>query len=285
MFSIFNEEDEDVNKLIFEEFEGLDDKKKPKIKIPDEAKNAGLKIVGYPTNKNKIPQRPTMAEDIIPRHPSSVIFNGKSNSGKSNLLVNLISRPEFFGKDEKGKPYFDLTFLFSPTADAGDDLVRYLEIPQKRIFTDLNVSTLDNIIKTQKDLIKDKGDLLKAPKILIIMDDCQSDKTFLKSKSVVQCFIQGRHINISTWLCGQSWTRTERVCRLQANNIFFFPASGSETKLLVEEFSPPRYSNKEFEELVNYATSDKFNFLHINMRKHFDERYRKNLDEMLKLNK
>ena len=288
MFSNFeeNETEEDTPKLEFTEFGESDTtKKKKKIKIPEEAKTAGLDIIAYPTNKDLIPQRPAMEAHIIPKHASAVIFNGKANSGKSNLLVNLLTRPEFYGDDEKGKHYFDLIFLFSPTANGGDDLVRFLNIPDKRIFTDLNTETLDNIIKTQSDLLAKKKDLLKTPKILIIFDDCQSDKTFLKSKSFIKCFIQGRHINISSWLCSQSWTRTERVCRLQLNNLFFFPGSGSEMKLLAEEFTPPRMTTKEFYELVNYATAEPYHFLHINMRKHFKERYRKNLKEVLLLNK
>lgn len=289
-----NDEQEEVNGVkigidfcsLLDDDEEFQKKKKKDTQLPKEAKMKQnlLKIVKYPTNKNKIKQRPLMKENIIPRHSSSVIFNGKSGSGKSNLLVNLMSRPEFYGpKTENHKQgYFDLIFLFSPTADGGDDLVRFLKLPEKRIFTEFDVSALENILKTQKDIIMRKG-LEKSPKILIIFEDIQSDSKFMRSKCFLKCFIQARHINVSTFLLGQSWTRTPRACRLQANNIFFFPGSQSEVKLLVEEYCPPGTTKKEFQNLVEHATSERFNFLHINNRKAFEERFSKNLDTTLKM--
>jgi hypothetical protein len=260
------------------------------LDLPPEVKDKKniLKILPYPTNKNKIKQRPFMKENIIPRHSSSVIFNGRSGSGKSNLLINLLTRPEFYGRtkpsNEKSQ-YFDLIFLFSPTADGGDDLVKFLKIPDKRIFTKPEPSILDNILKTQKDLIASKG-IEKSPKILIIFEDIQSNAGgILNSPSFLKCFIQARHLNVSTFLLGQSWTKTPRACRLQANNIFFFPSSGSEVELLVKEFCPPHTDKKDFQKLVERATTDRYNFLHINMREPPEERFRHNLDKILTIKK
>jgi hypothetical protein len=273
------------------EFEPLEVEKEEKEKDcepPKECKKKEniLKIIPFPTNKKDIEQRPFMKEDIIPRHSSSVIFNGRSGSGKSNLLINLLSRPEFYGrtkpKDEKSQ-YFDLIFLFSPTAAGGDDLVRFLKIPEKRVFTQMDTKILDNILKTQKDLIAEKG-LEKSPKILIIFEDIQSNNgRIMNSPSFLKCFIQARHLNVSTFLLGQSWTRTPRACRLQANNIFFFPSSGSEVELLVKEFCPPHTDKKTFQKLVEHATKEQYNFLSINMRCPPEKRFRKNLDTILKI--
>ena len=265
------------------EKEGVDDN--PKVKLPKELKKLKdpLDIVAYPTNKANIEQRPMMKADIIPRHPSAVIFNGKSGSGKTNLMVNLMSRPEFYGKTDKRDKksgYFDVIFLFSPTANGGDDLVKFLEIPKKRIFTDFDASKLDKILDLQDSLVTDKG-LDKSPKMLIIFEDIQSDAKFMNSKSFLRCFIQGRHMNISTFLCGQSWTLTPRKCRLQANNIFFFPSSNSEVDILLKEFCPPHTSNDQFLKMIKYATNDPYNFLHVNMRKHPSERFRHNLKEII----
>jgi hypothetical protein len=265
------------------EKDGIDDT--PKAKLPKELKNIKdpLDIIAYPTNKKNIPQRPMMKADIIPRHPSAVIFNGKSGSGKTNLMVNLMSRPEFYGKtDKKNKKskYFDVIFLFSPTANGGDDLVKFLEIPKKRIFTDFDKTKLDKILDLQNSIVEDKG-LDKSPKMLIIFEDIQSDAKFMANKSFLRCYIQGRHMNISTFLCGQSWTLTPRKCRLQANNIFFFPSSNSEVDILLKEFCPPHTSKEQFLKMIKYATEKPYNFLHINMRKPPDERFRHNLKEII----
>ena len=258
--------------------------KRPK-ELSDKNKDI-LKIVKYDTNKHKIKQRPMMENNIIPSHASAVVFCGRSGSGKSNLLVNLAERPEFYGKTDKKNPksgYFDLVFLFSPTCHH-DDLPQYLDIPESRMFDSNFEGPLQHIVKTQKGIIESKG-LDKAPKILIIFDDIISQKKFMNSEFFTQMYIQNRHLGISTWVCTQSFNKIPRVCRLQANNLFIFAGSGSETEILTAEFCPPHTSKKQFEGLIKHATNERFNFLHINMRCPPEERYRKNLDTILTLNK
>jgi ABC-type lipoprotein export system ATPase subunit len=55
---------------------------------------------------------------------------GQSGSGKSVLLHNLMTRPEFY------KDAFDKTFLISPTGES-DDVQKQLLIPEACRFTDL----------------------------------------------------------------------------------------------------------------------------------------------------
>lgn len=274
------------NAMAIAELLNLTKRKDDTEKLPKEAKTAGWGIVGYKTNKHKIKQRKSMEDNIIPRHASSCIFNGKSGSGKTMLMINLLTRPEFFGVDGNKGHYFDKIYLFSPTANNGDDLVRFLKHPRINldINTDFDIEKLDGIIRDQASEIEKKG-LLKSPKILIIFEDIQSDERFMRSKSFLKCFIQCRHLNISTFLLGQSWTRTPRACRLQANNIFFFPGSLSEQKILIDEFCPPRLTKNEFAEMISYATSGPHDFLHVNMRAPMEDRFRKNLDVILKLKK
>jgi hypothetical protein len=279
--NILGEETKGFDFTPLDEYEKITEGK-PSVKLPKKLKKLKnpLEIIAYPTNKSKIVQRPLMKADIIPRHPSAVIFNGKSGSGKSNLMVNLLSRPEFYGKTnpkDKKSGYFDVVFLFSPTANGGDDLVKFLEIPKKRIFTDFDKTKLDRILDLQDSIVTDKG-LDRSPKMLIIFEDIQSDSKFMNTKSFLRCFIQGRHMNVSTFLCGQSWTLTPRKCRLQANNIFFFPSANSEVEILLNEFCPPHCDKKDFAKVVKYCTAKPYNFLSINMRVPPDQRYRHNLD-------
>ena len=255
------------------------DNKKKKDEIIKEEQSNLLKIIPMKTNKANIKQRPLMEANIIPRHPSAVIFNGKSGSGKTQLMVNLLTRPQFYGRTKLNDPksqYFDLIFFFSPTADQ-DDLVRFLKLPKKRIINSFDTEKLDKILEVQDNLVKDKG-VDKAPKILIVFEDIQSEPKFQRTKSFKRCYIQGRHINISTFLLGQSWTKTERMCRLQANNVFFFPSAASEVELISNEYAPPNTTKKDFMNLVKDVTSKQYNFLHINFRCPPNERFRENLD-------
>jgi len=244
-----------------------------------------LEIIEFKSNKSKIPQRQLMELDIIPRHPSSMIMNGKSGSGKSTLLLNLCCMPQFYGPTQPDgrQRYHDLIFIFSPTATQ-DDLPEYLNLEEKYIITENFESRLEHIINTQRQIIEKKK-IENSPKILIIFDDIQSQDSFMRSGSFLKCFIQNRHYNISTILCSQSFTRTPRACRLQASSIFFFQGSASEIELLVEEFCPPGMTKKQFMEMVRYTTtgggSGKHSFMHINMKVPIEHRYRKNLNTIL----
>ena len=67
------------------------------------------KIEPVKTSKDSI-KHPALSEEmVIPRLCSSTILVGKSGSGKSVLLHNLMTRKEFF------LGCFDKTFLISPT--------------------------------------------------------------------------------------------------------------------------------------------------------------------------
>jgi hypothetical protein len=245
--------------------------------------NDVLEITQFPTNKHKIFERHAMTENLIPRLGSSTIINGKSGSGKTNLLLNLCLKKEFYGKEKDSDKhgYFEIVFLFSPTAES-DDLAEYLNIDKKRIVTDDFENKLEHIFAVQEKLIKGKG-LDKSPKILLIFDDMQAEQRFLRSKIFMRSFIANRHSNITTIFLSQSFTKTPRVCRLQASNIMIFPASESEINLLVQEYCPAHTTEAEFYQLVKHATKDRFNFLHICTRVEPEKRFRKNLSVILNL--
>jgi hypothetical protein len=251
--------------------------KKKKVKIPDEILKSGLEIKALPTLKSKIKQNKLMKNNVIPKHPARVIFNGRSGSGKSNLLINLMVKPNFY------KGYFNETYLISPTANKGDDLPKFLDLPDDRIHNELDPDIIEKIMNNQMDKVQEKG-IDKSPRVCVILDDVQSNPAFMRSGPFTALFIQGRHYNISTFICCQQFKRLPKICRLQATNIFFFPSSLGEVETLCDENCPPLLSKKEFKEIIKYATNTAYNFLHINMFVHFKERYRKNLNEILELN-
>ena len=49
-----------------------------------------LDIKPLKTDKSKIKTTKNMDNGVIPKHPASVMFCGKSGSGKTNLLLTLL---------------------------------------------------------------------------------------------------------------------------------------------------------------------------------------------------
>ena len=71
--------------------------------------NLDYKIQPVKTSKDSIKHPALSEEGVIPKLCCSTILVGKSGSGKSVLLHNLMTRKEFF------HGHFDKVFLISPT--------------------------------------------------------------------------------------------------------------------------------------------------------------------------
>lgn len=248
-----------------------------------------LQINKIETSKDLIKQ-PRLAEDerkVIPHIGASIVINGKSGSGKSTLLTNLITGPQFFGKSlERPDGWFDEIFLFSPTAD-GDDVQKALGIKKEHVYTDLDEAPelINVILSTQKEKLAGGGKAHKVKQFCIIFDDVIGETQFMNTKEFLQTFYMVRHRNCTTFICSQHYKRIPKVCRQQASFVFFFAGSQAEVETVVEDFSPPLYSRKEFADLVNYATADKHSFLTVCMKVDPRLRFRKNLDEILTLDR
>ena len=248
-----------------------------------------LSIKSIETSKDKI-QQPRLVEDenmYIPPLGSSVVISGKSGSGKSTLLANLIKDGRFYGKSkEKPNGWFDKIFLFSPTAN-GDDIQKSLGIDKKYVFTDLDEAPelLEVILDSQQQKLDGAAGADKVEQYAIIFDDIIGDVSFMNERAFTRCFYQVRHVNCTTFICTQHFKRVPRVCRMQANFIFFFQGSASEVDIVIEEFAPPEYTKKEFATVINEATRDKFSFLTINMKVGWDKRFRRNLDRFIRLDR
>ena len=78
------------------------------------------------TAKSSLPQTAFMDAEIINKYPSLTLVVGKSGSGKSNVLVHMLTKEQFMGS------FFDEIYLFSPTAKS-DDLVEHLHLKDSNI--------------------------------------------------------------------------------------------------------------------------------------------------------
>lgn len=268
---------------------------KVQFKVPDNILRSGIKICALKTTKAKIAQRPNMDIGLIPKHPASVLFNGRSGSGKTTLCINLLVNPEFYGANPKSrdrsrrKHYFDEIYLFSPTAGSRDDLVVHLlaatPLTKDRIHNEFDSDLMEEIIDKQNRSIDEFNDISKSKKVLILLDDIQADRKFLNSKIIKKIFLMNRHSNISTWLMGQSFTLTPRACRLQANNLFIYRPSGSEEEILCREFRPRggKEGKELFIKMLRAATKKPYGFLHINMSRPCNKIFSSGLEDIMRL--
>jgi hypothetical protein len=242
--------------------------------------NLDYKIEPVATSKDDIVHPPLSEKGVIPKLNTSTILVGRSGSGKSVLLHNLLTRPEFFHKYK----YWDKIFIISPTAEC-DDVQRALNIPTSCIFTDMSeaVVALEKIEKHQEEQIKKLGSG-KAQKFALIFDDVVGHQKLMNNPVFISSFIKCRHYNFSVFLCSQHFRRIPKICRLQAAYLCFFAISNNEAEMLAEEFAPPRMSKNAFFQMITDTLDQPFAFLTINMRSPWDTRFRKGLAQVIDLN-
>ena len=238
------------------------------------------KIEEIKTDKTKTPLRASMKDGTLPRFPFSMLISGRSGSGKTNLMMNLMTRKEFY------KNYFHYIMVFSPTAGEFDDMYKQLELPDENIRNEFNKEDLDELIENRKELIKKKGIeyVGKNSRVLLILDDVIADRNFLMSPQSLKMFALLRHYLCSVIVMTQSYNKIPRALRINCNGTMIFPSSQSEVEVLIDEITPPNIKKRDFEKVIDYATSGQYDFLYINNHAPPDKRIRKNLDEIINLN-
>lgn len=253
----------------------------PENPKPQKTTTKQIPIKLIKTTKDQIKQ-PDLAKDdnmYIPPIGSSVVISGKSGCGKSTLLANFLTQKGFY------HGYFQKVFLFSPTAN-GDDIQKSLNIPKENVFTDLDEAEeiLEVIIENRQRALDEAKSAADVEQWAILFDDVIGHLKFMNSKAFMKCFYQVRHLNLTTFALAQHFKKIPRVCRLQANFIYFFEGSLSEVETVADEFAPPMMHTKNFMQLVVDATKEDFSFLTINLKHPFKTRFRKGLYEIMDLN-
>ncbi|MCD6036126.1 MAG: Poxvirus protein [Nitrososphaeraceae archaeon] len=260
-----------------------------------------LSIKPLKTKKSKIKNRLLMDEKIVMNHPSNTLISAAPGSGKSCLIVNLLTKGEFYGpsyelmsdeekKDGKPpKPYFDAVFLFLPSGDdAYDPLIRKKIILPAHVCINPSANVIQNVIDTQKKAIKDSGDISKSPKILCIFDDCVKERKMLESEPFRTLFSQSRHLNCSNIVTTQYLNLIPRSVRMMCEWLLVFKLNRLEMDILSDAYSPPLMSKTNFKKMVHNVTSDtpdnKHNFLLIcRTITDINKKFRKNFDQYIKV--
>ena len=56
------------------------------------------KVESIPTDKSKVPLRKCMVDGILPKFPFSMMISGRSGSGKTNVLLNILTKDNMYNK-------------------------------------------------------------------------------------------------------------------------------------------------------------------------------------------
>lgn len=231
------------------------------------------------TAKSKIPQKCCAKDGTLPKFPFSMIISGRSGSGKTVALLNILTKKQMYGN------YFHYILVFSPTAGETDDTYDKLKIPKENFVKNFDPEILERLIESRKELIKAKGIewVAKHSRVLIILDDIIANRQFLHSSEALTLFSLLRHYLCSVIILIQSYTKIPRALRIQANATIIFPSQRNEIEVVKDELCPCSMSKKEFQGVIEHCTEGKHDFMYFNQHADKDKVIRKNLDEIINL--
>ena len=239
---------------------------------------AMIKIKPIKTDKSNIEQPEAVKKGILPSLPSSYLFVGRSGSGKSTNVANLLTNPDLLGG------YFNYIAVFSDVAC--DDVLRNaLKLPNENYITKFDEKSIDAFLTKMESNIAEMG-LAKASKeykICLLFDDILSRQKFLKSNTMRKLITANRHFLVSVVILSQYLKSIPPVIRQNISGLVFYPSSLMEIEKLSEENAEPNTSKKEFIKLVQHATSTKHSFLFINRKADNGKRIRKGYDTLISL--
>lgn len=221
------------------------------------------------TNKDQLEQPESVELDIFPKFPAGVLIIGRSGSGKTQAIVNMMSNPLLLGD------YFDIIYLFTD-AKPDKELIKDLKLEKKYIISDFKENQVLEIMNKAERTIEEKG-FKNSPKIMMLFDDILSNPKFLRSSTVVKLATANRHFNISYIFSSQYFKKLPPVLRTNARYYVIFPSSQSEVDKMADELTPARMSKSDFIKFLSHATKERYSFLTINndsvnpLRRKFDK--------------
>ena len=212
--------------------------------------SSALKIVNL--HPSSTPESTPSGYDFMPNPLCSfrMIVFSPSNSGKSNVIKNLITRQTFGYK----KFYDKNIFLFSQTVDI-DPIWRDLPLPSNHLHSNWTESLVENLISYAK---------LQKNGILIILDDMvTSSDAFNNKKSNIlkKLFYQGRHYKISLILVSQRMREIPSSMRVNATHLICFNLRNTKEE---QDFISENQQIERIEDKYKQAVKDPYCFLYIN---------------------
>lgn len=217
-----------------------------------------------------------------PELPQSIrgIIVGKSGSGKTNLLINLLLKKDILDYDNLmiyGKSLFQGEYkLLKKLEELPKDGVLKLFQNQKIIKDNMD-SVIDYLKNTatfkpnitvsffdKNEDIFDSGEVDRNKKNLIIFDDVIGEK----QKVCEDYYTRGRHSNIDCFYISQNFFKLPRqTIRENANLIILFYQDKRSLRFIHEDYAWDDMSFIEFKKLCNKIWNDDYGFLTIDLSK------------------
>jgi len=218
-------------------------------------------------------------DKIKPPFPNSSFFLtiiGKPGSGKTNLLVNMLTNKNIY------KRVFDKVILVMPKNSIKSLKNNIFEdLPENQQFNELSPDVFEVIKQFRAEFDEVAEDTKKKPRsknMLLILDDVTAQlKEKDNQKLLIELSTNRRHLKLSIILISQYLRAIPRSVRSQTTNLVYFkPANELDNNIVRDEYiNQPK---ETFNALMRFVFENQHDFLFIDKN---NESYFKNLNKII----
>jgi GTP-binding protein EngB required for normal cell division len=202
-------------------------------------------------NLGKEEKKTIVGNAHMPQPPFRLCLIGSSNSGKSNLIKNLLIRDEFGYSKHFGKNIF----IISKTLLL-DDTYADLSLPKTHMYKTWIPSIIEQIMDYSKK--QENG-------VMLIIDDMISDaECFNKKQSnlLTTLFYMGRHYGISLIITSQKFHGIPSSMLSNASHMILFRLK---TQREIDSFYDSITMYDNLKERYIEATQERYSFAYLNL--------------------
>ena len=200
-----------------------------------------------------------LKHSFLPILPMRMLIVAPSNSGKSNLLKNMLLRPEFGYRDYFTDPKTNALnyFVFSRTLGADHTLDSLVDqLPKFHAYREWDDTIIRDIMEYSHSKT-DRG-------VMLILDDMITDANAFNKRSgnlLNELAFMGRHHKVSFIITAQSYISIQRPIRINTSAIIAFNLKNKREE---EAFLNEQNMWENIRDLYTIAISPKYGFLYLN---------------------
>lgn len=235
--------------------------------------------VDDPEYMSEVPEH--LQNKEIPGFPSTIVCIGEPGSGKTNVLMNLLTEKKLW------KGFFDIVYLFGPTCKT-DKLYKLIKVDKEQVVTEEENFLPKLMERLEKQIEEVEKNPKEAYKALFVFEDITSYfHTLQSSPEFSKCFNAIRHHKATAYAHVHKIKAFNRTARMACQHIICFPVNKTEVDVLYQDWAPRCLDKYQWQKLVEdaWASTDdnKKPFLYINKYQPPERRYRKCFTHILDL--
>jgi hypothetical protein len=205
-----------------------------------------------------------------------MLICGKAGSGKTSLLINMISQK---GANRIYRKVFDKILLVMPSNSRKSMKNNPLDdLPDDQMFDEFNYKVIDKVKEIREEFdVLDKKNKRSRNQLLILDDITATLKNNDIQKALIELATNRRHLKLSIILLVQFIRAVPRPVRFQITQIAFFkPANQLDSKIIQEEYI--NLPHDQYNDLTRFVWVNSHDFLFIDKQ---NETYFKNLQKII----